>query len=59
MKSTETIAFENKMQNKAWRFIWFARQSWGYQKGQRLSASFRFFGAWRRFSAKVSEDLNK
>jgi hypothetical protein len=56
MKAPETIELERKMHKKSYRFIWFCRVSWGYQKGQRLSALRHFWGAWRSFNQQCIED---
>jgi hypothetical protein len=56
MKSPETIELERKMHKKSYRFYWFCRVSWGYQQGQRLSALWRFWPAWRRFDRLMVED---
>lgn len=49
----------DKMHSKSYRFYWFARVSWGYQQGQRISMLWRFWPAWRKFNQQCVEDLRR
>ena len=46
----------DKMASKPYRFVWFARTSWGFMQGQRFTMLRDFFGAWRSFNRQCEAD---
>lgn len=48
---------QEKMHSKPYRFIWFARTSWGFMQGQRIKMIFGFPKAWRFFNQKLEDDI--
>lgn len=48
-----------KMHSKPYRFIWFARTSWGFMQGNRGMFITRFWPAWRKFNKLVEDDLKR
>lgn len=46
-----------KMHRKSYRFYWFARKSWSFTQGHRLTYFTGFWKAWHRFNALVLHDI--